>query len=273
MIKYKSVSEFADRYDAFILDIWGVIHDGEAAYPGVLQTMQELKKAGKEIIFLSNAPRRAAKVRAALARFEVTEDLYKAAVSSGEVAYQYFAKRQSAKYLYIGPEKDADLLNGLEYQAVDSADNAEFALATGFNEDNSTLEEKLPQIEAALAAGLKIYCVNPDLLVVRQDGTRMLCAGVIGEYYAKHGGEVEFVGKPYKQTYDYIMKLFSPNIPKSRIAAIGDALATDIKGANSIGVDSILVLGGILEVEKESLEELIGKTGIQPGAILPKFNW
>src|SRR6202012_3666183 len=90
MRNYNSVAEFVDKYDAFILDIWGVIHDGEEAYPGVLQCMRELKRAGKEIIFVSNAPRRAAKVKAALAKFGIGEDLYTNAISSGEVAYRQF---------------------------------------------------------------------------------------------------------------------------------------------------------------------------------------
>ena len=276
MIKYNSVAEFVDKYDAFILDVWGVIHDGEEAYPGVLKTMQELHKAGKEIIFLSNAPRRSSKVKAALARFGITQDLYNDAVSSGEVAYQLFAKSQKPKatsYFYIGPDKDADLLDGLNYQMVDKAKDAAFVLATGFDNDDSKLEEKLPQIESALKANLKMYCTNPDLIVVRQNGTQMLCAGVIGEYYAKYGGEVEFIGKPYKQVYDYILKSFSPNIKKNRIVAIGDSLTTDIKGANNMGIDSVLVLGGILEVANEPLKVLIEKVKAKPLATLPKFIW
>lgn len=273
MIQYKSVSDFIDKYDAFILDIWGVIHDGSAAYPGVLETMQQLKKAGKEIIFVSNAPRRADKVEKTLAKFGVTSDLYKLAVSSGEVSYQYFAKQKPGDYLYIGPEKDADILDGLNYTPVEKAKNAEFALVTGFDEDDSTLEEKMPQINDAFANKLKMYCVNPDLIVVRQNGTKMLCAGVIGEYYRDRGGDVEFIGKPYKGIYDYVLKQFSPYIPKSRIAAIGDSLTTDVAGANSVGVDSILVLGGILLAEEASLPELVKKHETEPTATLPKFSW
>jgi len=290
MIEYKSVAEFVDLYDAFILDIWGVIHDGESAYPGVLETMRKLKQAGKEIIFLSNAPRRSSKVKKALARFGVTEDLYKDAVSSGEVAYQLFSRYchsseswnpaapldpglrrdDNIPYFYIGPEKDADLLQGLNYQIVQKAADAKFVLATGFDNDDSTLQEKLPQIKEAMKADLKMYCVNPDLIVVRQNGTKMLCAGVIGEYYRDQGWEVEFIGKPYKQVYEYIQKSFAPG---ARIAAIGDSLTTDIAGANNVGIDSILVLGGILQMEKEPLETLIKKTHAKPNATIPAFTY
>lgn len=268
----ESVSQFADDYDAFILDIWGVIHDGSAAYPGVVECMQKLKAAGKEIIFLSNAPRRSYKVKNVLAKFGVTEDLYKDATSSGEVAYQTLSKG-SGKYLYIGPEKDYDLLDGLNYQSVEKAADADFALVTGFDEDDSTLDEKMPQIKDALANGLKMYCVNPDLLVVRQDGTRMLCAGVIGEYYRDQGGEVEFIGKPHKSVYDYIFTQFSPSIPKSRIIAVGDNLETDIIGGNNSGIDSALCLGGVLMGEETPLPELIKKFSATPTITIPLFNW
>lgn len=276
MLEYNSVSEFIDKYDAFILDIWGVIHDGEEAYPGVLKCMEQLKKAGKEIIFVSNAPRRAEKVKKVLTKFGVTENLYKAAISSGEVAWQLLAqtpKLQPENYLYIGPEKDADLLEGLNYRPVEKASAAKFALATGFDNDDSTLEEKIPQINDALANKLKMYCVNPDLIVVRQNGTKMLCAGVIGEYYSDNGGDVEFIGKPYPGIYDQAIATFSPNILKPRIAAIGDSLITDVLGANNSGIDSILILGGILKEETAPLSELISRAGATPTATLPQFNW
>jgi len=275
MKEYKSVSEFAGDYDAFILDIWGVIHDGSAAYPGVIECMKKLHTEGKEIIFLSNAPRRSSKVKTVLSKFGITPDLYKDAISSGEVTYQLFAKNTEGivPYLYIGPEKDADLLDGLKFRPVTEAKDADFALATGFDEDDSTLEEKLPQIEDALNHKLHMYCTNPDLIVVRQDGTKMLCAGVIGEYYRDHGGEVEFIGKPYPLVYDYIFRLFSPKIPKSRICAIGDSLTTDILGANRAGIDSILCMGGILKEETANLSALITKHKATPTATIPEFNW
>ena len=271
MKQLNSFSEIIDNYDSYIIDLWGVIHDGQNLYPGVLETMQQLRARGKKVVFLSNAPRRASKVKSVLGKFGITPEYYIDAVSSGEVAFQIIKNQKSKikNYFYIGPAKDNDLMEGSGFLEV-AADKAEFAVVTGFDEDNSTLEEKLPQINAALKAGLKLYCVNPDLIVVRQDGTKMLCAGVIGNYYKEQGGEVVFIGKPHKDVYEYTSKLLGA---AQKICAIGDGLETDIKGANNAGIDSVLVLGGILRAEKRPLQEVVHEFKATPTFTIPNFGW
>lgn len=267
MKEISSFSEIAANYDSFIVDLWGVIHDGQNLYPGVMETMQQLKNLGKKVVFLSNAPRRASRVKSVLSKFGITEDLYIGAVSSGEVGYDIISKLGVKKYFYIGPPKDNDLLDGSGLVEA-PANEADICVATGFDEDDSKLEEKLPQIKQALAAKLRMYCVNPDLIVVRQDGTRMLCAGVIGNYYKEQGGEVEFIGKPHGTVYKYVTKLLS-----GKILAIGDGVETDIKGANLAGIDSALVLGGILKAEKRPLDVVLAEVKASPTYILPDFSW
>ena len=53
------LAEVASPYDAFILDLWGVVHDGVNVFPGVIDALARLRRAGKRLVFLSNAPRRA----------------------------------------------------------------------------------------------------------------------------------------------------------------------------------------------------------------------
>lgn len=269
-----SISEIADNYNALILDIWGVIHDGEATYPNVLPCLEALRAEGKKICFLSNAPRRAGKVAAALNKFGITPNLYDHVMSSGEAAFHIIAKQEKAasKFIYIGPQKDRDLLDGSGFIETENAHEAAFAVATGFDNDDSVLAEKLPQIEACLAAKLKLYCVNPDLLVVRQDGTKMLCAGVIGEHYRDAGGETEFIGKPYAGVYERCFELLA-GVEKARICAVGDNLETDIIGANQAGIDSVLCLGGVLKGEPTPLPELLAQHGCQPNYAIPSFCW
>jgi len=269
-----SVSDFADNYDAFILDIWGVIHDGSATYPGVVECMKSLRAAGKKIIFLSNAPRRSTKVNVVLEKFGITANLYENTISSGEAAYHIIAAQEKpkAKFLYIGPEKDRDLFNGSKLEEVENAADADFCVATGFEADDATIEEKMPQIKDSMAHNLKMYCVNPDLLVVRQDGTELLCAGVIGEYYRDAGYPTEFIGKPYIQVYEQCFKLLE-GIPKNRICAIGDNLDTDILGANGSGIDCALCLGGVLMNQTTPIAELAAEVGAKPTYTIPAFRF
>ena len=52
-------SSLAAQYDGFILDLWGVIHDGVNPLPGAIDTLTRLRALGKKSVLLSNAPRRA----------------------------------------------------------------------------------------------------------------------------------------------------------------------------------------------------------------------
>lgn len=253
-MKYiNNISEISDQYQYYIFDIWGVIHDGNEAYQGAIKAIKELKSQNKKICFLSNAPRRSTKVAKVLEKFGITPDLYDFAMSSGEATYSFLEKNQEdnyssygQKYFYIGPQKDVDLLDGLNYQITENAEEADFALTTGFNNDQSTIEEKLPQINAAIKNNLKMICVNPDMIVVRQNGTQMLCAGRIAAEFKKLGGEVTYFGKPHEAAYTTTLNLFGKNIDRKEILAIGDSLETDITGANNLGIDNLLLTGGIL---------------------------
>ncbi|MCE3255453.1 MAG: hydrolase [Rickettsiaceae bacterium] len=262
MIFQKNILKIAENYDYFIFDIWGVIHDGSAAYPEVLERIKYLRKLGKKICFLSNAPRRAKKVAKLLTNFGIDETLYDFIITSGEATYLYLEKNygknlaeihkenstNNYQYYYIGPKKDADLLDGLGYHETADASAADFAVATGFDDGNYDIAEKLPQLKEALKNNLTMICVNPDLIVVKQSGEEFLCAGILALEYQKLGGKVVYFGKPHQMVYDQVLQLFSTT-DKSKVLAIGDGIETDILGANNQGIDSVLVAGGILGSE------------------------
>lgn len=247
-----NVLEIVQPYEALLLDIWGVIHDGQNTYPGVVENLQKLRAMGKKIYFLSNAPRRSNRVATVLAGFGIHKELYDFIMTSGEATYIFLEENQNSNfskfgrnYYYIGPDKDLDLLKGLDYQKTDDANKADFVINTGFDHDFSKLEEKMPQLQKAIAHKLPMICVNPDLIVVKQNGHEMLCAGILATEYKKMGGEVTYIGKPYNLVYNMIFQLFSIK-EKNKILAVGDGIETDILGANNSDIDSALIPGGIL---------------------------
>jgi HAD superfamily hydrolase (TIGR01459 family) len=246
------LAEILEKYDYFIFDIWGVVHDGSSLYPQALETFKYLNKIGKKICFLSNAPRRASKVEKTLNEFGITKDLYEFILTSGESSYLDLAQNQKnnfnnfgKNYFYIGPSKDLDLLDGLNYNRVENPAKADFAITTGFDGEDSKISEKLPLAIQANEFKLPLLCVNPDLIVVKQNGIEMICAGALALEYQKIGGIVHYYGKPFSKVYQMVLEKFLiPN--ESKIIAIGDGLETDIKGASDFKIDSILVTGGIL---------------------------
>jgi HAD superfamily hydrolase (TIGR01459 family) len=265
----------AQKPKSLLVDLWGVIHDGEALYPGVVDGLGYLKQKKVSVIFLSNAPRRASVAEANLKRLGIARDLYTGIITSGEATFDYLSASSpwGKNYIYIGPEKDRTLLDGLPYTEVTQAKEASFAICTGFDHDDSTLAEKMPALTAAYIAKLPLVCSNPDMEIVRLSGKRPLCAGVMALWYEEQGGNAYYFGKPYKNIYDLAIKTY--NLEPQTTLAIGDNLDTDIKGANNYGVRSVLVTGGVLNQELQSgkkLEDICQANGNIPSFTIASFR-
>ncbi|MDX2074575.1 MAG: TIGR01459 family HAD-type hydrolase [Alphaproteobacteria bacterium] len=244
-----NLSFVSANYDLFLLDLWGVVHDGSHLYPGVKATLETLRAEGKTVIFISNAPRRAHKAAKVLGELGIPPELYRAVVTSGEVGYQWVAAGKSPwgkRYYFIGPSKDADVLDGLGLKRVDDIKGADFLLNVGFGSEEQTTDDYSMLLRGANAQGLPMLCLNPDLEVVKITGERFPCAGVIGRQYEALGSKVTWFGKPYAEIYEFCLAQVAA-VDKSRILAVGDSLETDIPGGQYFGVDTMLVTGGILK--------------------------
>src|ERR1700688_2061805 len=198
----------APGYDGFILDLWGVVHDGPQPFPGVLDCMGRLIAAGKRVVLLSNAPRRSDDVVRRVAAIGVPEGLYHCVMSSGEEAWQHLARRHDPFYaalgrrcLHIGSERDLEIREGLGLEFVETPGEADFVLNTGPAEWEATIADYAPVLAAARERDLAMVCANPDLVVIH-DGRPALCAGALAEHYESIGGRVRWHGKPYPSVYD-----------------------------------------------------------------------
>lgn len=248
----KTIQHFSTilpQYDSFILDLWGVVHDGTAMYPGAKECMQQMQAAGKQVVILSNAPRRAAKAQVVLDALGVGRDLYQGIYTSGEVAYQQLGQGKldlGRRYLFIGPQRDADVLDGLGLERVFALDQADFLLNVGFGSEQDETANVSELLGNAQQKNIPMLCLNPDLHVVKITGERFECAGVIAADYKAIGGVVHYYGKPYSAVYDVVHAALG-HAEKRSILAIGDGPDTDIRGAVSFGVDSLLITGGIMK--------------------------
>ncbi|MCB2081089.1 MAG: TIGR01459 family HAD-type hydrolase [Rickettsiales bacterium] len=281
---YQGIRDLADAYDHWIIDLWGVLHDGATPYPGAIDTLNTLKQHGKTIILLSNAPRRAFKAEAVLESLGFDRNSYDTVITSGELTYHYLQAHTDygKHYYYIGPPKDEDLLDDLPYVRVMEPADADFALVTGFDEFGDPIESKLPQVEHCLKYELPMVCANPDRKVVKQDGRVMLCAGLLGEWYQENGGKVQFFGKPYASAYASCMAYFGTD-DTSRIIAVGDSIHTDIAGARLSNITALLVAGGILaesldiipgEMPAEAaINRVVKQEGMAPNGVIARFTW
>lgn len=277
---YPSLTKIAKDYEGFILDLWGVVHDGSALYPGVLPCLQTLRRMGKKIVFLSNAPRRASRVIDTLNKLGVTPDLYDHAISSGEVAHSFLAHPTDDQlcYYYMGPEKDSGLLGDLPYVRTMEISEAKFILNVDVEHPGQQVTELDPLLETARLYSLPMVCVNPDIVVVKITGERIWCAGAVAQRYELMGGEVSYFGKPYGEVYEAAFTLLT-KIERKHILAVGDNVDTDILGANNCGIDSALVTGGILlhelgaSPDPYTLREYCERKGALPTYVIPGLTW
>lgn len=268
----------AENYEGFIVDLWGVVHDGYAPYPGVLDCLTRLKQAGKRVIFLSNAPRRAAGIVHFLTAMGVTPDLHDGVMSSGEAVYQGLKDRTDefatlGKRLYhLGPPRDEDVYTGLDYERVADPKDADFILNTGPDDNLGPHDPALydPVLQACLRAKLPMVCANPDLEVMKGEA-RVICAGHLAQTYEAEGGKVIQRGKPDPAIYKPTLAMLGTT--RDRTLAVGDALRTDIAGAKHAGIDGCWVLSGIHALHPHEAPSEAKAAGLLPVAILPGLVW
>jgi HAD superfamily hydrolase (TIGR01459 family) len=244
------IALLAPRYDGFILDLWGVVHDGIEPIPGAIDCMRNLIRAGKCIALLSNAPRRVEDVARRIGQIGIPADCYHHIMSSGEETWQHLRRRDDPFYgalgrrcLHIGSDRDLEIREGLDLDFVDRPESADFILNTGPAGWDDTIEGYAPLLRQSLERSLPMICANPDL-VVMHGGRLALCAGALAQWYATEGGRVRWHGKPHRSVYDSCLTLLGVG-DRSRILAVGDSLRTDIAGAAAAGLDSLLIIGGI----------------------------
>ena len=283
-----AIRALAPRYDGFILDLWGVVHDGVAPLPGALDCLRGLIQAGKRVVLLSNAPRRSSDVVERITRIGVPADLYHEVMSSGEEAWQYLNRRSDPFYatlgrrcLHIGSERDIGIREGLGLDLVETVEEAEFILNTGPAGWDDRIEDYTPVLGRALARSLPMVCANPDL-VVMYSGRLALCAGALAQWYEQSGGRVRWHGKPFRSVYDACLDLLGID-DRSRILAVGDNLRTDIAGAAGAGIDSVLIVGGIHANEFsaiggqppdiERIDEALREGSYSPVGLALTFSW
>lgn len=281
----RSVSELADRYDAWFCDVWGVIHNGREPHPAAVAACERFRERSGRVLFITNAPRPAASVIAQLDRLGVSRSAYDAVVTSGDVTRALIARYSGRPVFHLGPERDLPLLDGLDVH-LSSADEAEAIVNTGLFDDILEGPEDYREMLAGFAArGLPMICANPDLVVER--GTEIAyCAGSLAELYAGLGGEVSYAGKPHAPIYEVccerLAALGAPaaagTVGRERILAIGDGLRTDMAGALAFGIDALFIPSGIhvphgRALAGDVLTELFEGFAMRPVAAIDGLSW
>ena len=251
----EGLSSIVDNYQLFYIDLWGVVHNGVSLHSEAIKTLNELIKKKKEFILLTNAPRPNHAVKSFLEKLGMNKEIRDHVFTSGEAALNYLKKNLFNDFFFhIGPPRDFDLFKDFKKMKSENMEKSNYILCTGLFDN---FDNDLVYYKDLLAKNLKkkMICTNPDLIVDR--GTkRELCAGSVAMVFEKMGGEVIYFGKPYPEVYNQSIDNKDKNI-----LSIGDNLNTDIKGANLLNFDSLIISNGIHKKEiKENGIDKVSKS-------------
>ncbi|MER9938378.1 TIGR01459 family HAD-type hydrolase [Mesorhizobium sp. M0088] len=246
-IMIEGIAAIIERYRAVVLDLWGVLHDGEVAFPHAITALNALRNKQLDICLLSNSPRRAYQVAKHIESMGIGPPQYNYIVTSGELVYKALEdasddwhRALAARYFHIGPPELAGLLRGLDRFEVFSPRDADFILTTGAS--TQPPKEVAALLKECALRKLPMVCANPDLVVLVGDQL-VVCAGALAEQYEALGGEVLYHGKPYSSAYRRALDLLG--YERHEVLAVGDSLRTDVAGGRNEGIDVLFITSGI----------------------------
>eukprot|EP00241_Pyramimonas_parkeae_P005955 CAMPEP_0114234074 /NCGR_PEP_ID=MMETSP0058-20121206/5520_1 /TAXON_ID=36894 /ORGANISM="Pyramimonas parkeae, CCMP726" /LENGTH=384 /DNA_ID=CAMNT_0001345739 /DNA_START=85 /DNA_END=1239 /DNA_ORIENTATION=- len=294
-------------YSIWLLDQFGVLHDGKVAYPDAVEAVRELARAGAKLIILSNSSRRSDTTLAKLEPMGFDPSWFAGVVTSGEITYQMLSRRPDSFWEQLGRKcihftwgsRGAIKLEGLDLAVVGEVADADFilahgtqALGRGDHQEAEVIDEAKVKaiLNAAAAKGIPMVVANPDLVTVSGPHLIMM-PGTFAKWYNEMGGEVVLMGKPAEIVYTTALEMIGGDVQKASMVAVGDSLEHDVQGAANAGIDSVFVTGGIhaIDLPERCLEQntelsigiyekeiahLATKLEVPaPSYYIPKFKW
>lgn len=287
----QGISDISDSYSGFIIDQWGVLHDGVKAFDGVVECLRELQDRKKHVIILSNSGKRAQANAKRMEEMGIDHDLYNDLITSGEVTWQGLSEQNEGFFKGIGKRcliisrgGDRTIVDGLDIEIVEDAKQADFLLISGTDAPEMTLEDYEPVLRSAARYNLKAICANPDSLGI-MNGRNIMGPGTLAARYKDFGGVVEYIGKPHQPIFNHCIRILQQHdIYPGQTVVIGDTMAHDILGGSLVNIDTCLVKRGLhantfknaptpAEVDK-ALDLLIKQyNNVRPKYLVDNLEW
>jgi HAD superfamily hydrolase (TIGR01459 family) len=279
MKRIVGLRDIADQFDLYLVDQYGVLHDGVAAYPGAVDAMARLASGGRRVVVLTNSGKGPSENAARLARLGFSCTNIHAVVSSGGVGLQLvrsgaFGPRFAlgADICVIGRSGDSYAFSSADFNLVDRPQAANFLVFAGSDAPRTSLEAYRSMLAPAAHGRVPALCVNPDISMIR-DGELVAAPGAIVKIYEDLGGSVEHVGKPHRAIFRQAISMAEMRTD-ARVIMIGDSPEHDLCGARALGLSALLVRTGIHRSisESEYLALCASSCGM-PEFLTESFKW
>ena len=277
------IEPLIERYEAFLLDQFGVLHDGVRPFPGTLAALDAIREAGRKVIILSNSGKRSAPNMARLEKMGISRYLYDDLLSSGEAAWVGLQNRTDLTFAglgracyFISRGGDMSAMEALDFQLCDDPAEASFVFLAGLDADATAHRKAVEALAIAARRNLPLLCTNPDMVSIEGD-LQVEGPGALAAGYAEAGHDVRYVGKPWPAIYRAALARL--NLRVERIVAVGDSLHHDVDGAAAFGIDAALVTDGVHRSAfagarnlASVVDDLAGASELRPRWLLQRFR-
>lgn len=256
------------NYQAFLVDLDGVLVRGGEPLPSAAEALQKLKEAGRVVIFSNNSTRsrRESATRLSGLGFAIGPEEI---VNSAYIVAQHILKSAGSSAVFVIGEEGLKEELELAGHRLTPPEEARF-LVVGMDRELSY--KKLSQALQALLRGAHFFATNTDPTFPTPQGLLPGAGAAVGAIEGMGFPPEEVVGKPSKVAFE--VALATAGAEPKECLLIGDRLETDILGAARVGMDSALVLTGITgreDVERGDpkptwfAESLAALVGVKPG--------
>ena len=276
------LAAIADRYDAILCDVWGVIHNGRYAFDEACEALVRFRDRGGAVCLITNAPVPKAQAIQYFDPIGVPPEAFDDCVTSGDATREMLSQRVGEIFWRLGAdsgwEHDRFLYEGLDLQFGDARTSAT-VLCIGLEDQvNDHPDDYRDRLAEAADRDMQMICANPDIRV-RIGEELHWCAGALAKVFEEEGGTVIYPGKPHAPIYQLALtRLADLGIEASpqRTLCIGDSPATDMKGARAHGFDGLYVGTGLkqhgVDFEQEVMD-LLADYQVTANWAMPKLTW
>ncbi len=249
-LQHRHINDLLDDYDVFLFDLWGVVIEDGATYPGVVEQINKIIEQ-KKVYFISNAPRPNYRVMDTLISFGVKNLHQDMIITSGDIARLHIEEAKirlgrgednKISIYHLGADRNEDALHDVDHRATENLEDCDIFLLSLYRDDHEDIHQFNELLKAVSKSDVMTICSNPDTTIPKSGAIRY-CAGYFANIVEQYGGNVIYTGKPGPEIYKKVFAL-EPDTPKHRILMIGDTFETDILGGQISGINSALVLTG-----------------------------
>ena len=230
----------AERYDAFLFDLDGVLYRGASPVPHASEALARLRRLGKGVAFVTNnsgrPPERVAERLRAVGVQASPDEVETSALATAST----LAGRGVGRAFVVGEDGLVTALTDAGIEVLAGEPTAVDAVVVGW--DRTADYEKLRTASVLVQRGATLIATNPDPSFPAADGTAWPGAGaLLAAIETTTGMRGEVIGKPFPP----VLRAALDRAGGGRPLLVGDRLDTDIAGAAGLGWHSMLVLTGI----------------------------